>query len=167
MSPSSNKACGSFSISTSLLKTLKGILPIPLQLLFNRSFYTGLVPDQFKVARVVPIHKKRSSFLVSNYRPISVLSMFNKVIEKLMYNRIISYLEKFSILHNNQFGCRSKHLTTHALLLLTNKIQRSINIGTYSFFFHIFLDLCKAFDTVDHRIIFKKVGVLWHMRCCK
>ena len=136
MSPSSNKACGSFSILTSLLKTLKGILPIPLQLLFNRSFSTGLVPDQFKVARVVPIHKKRSSFLVSNYRPISLLSIFNKVIEKLMYNRIISYLEKFSILHNNQFGSRSKHSTTYALLHLTNKIQRSINIGTYSFFSH-------------------------------
>ena len=104
-----------------------------LLLLFNCSFSTGLVPDQFKVARVVP--KKGSSFLVSNYRPISLLSIFNKVIEKLMYNRIISYLEKFSILHNNQFGFRSKHLTTHALLLLTNKIQRSINIGTYSFFF--------------------------------
>ena len=106
MSLSSNKACVPFSISASLLKTLKGVLSIPLQLLFNRSFSTGLVPDQFKVARVVPIHKKRSSFLVSNYRPISLLSIFNKVIEKLMYNRIISYLEKFSILHNNQFGFR-------------------------------------------------------------
>ena len=102
MSLSSNKACGPSSISTSLLKTLKGVLSIPHQLLFNCSFSTGLVPDQFKVARVVPIHKKGSSFLVSNYRPISLLSIFNKVIEKLMYNRIISYLEKFSILHNNQ-----------------------------------------------------------------
>ena len=131
MSPSSNKACGPFSISTSLLKTLKSVLLIPLQLLFNHSFPTGLVPDQFKVVKVVPIHKKRSSFLVSNNRPISLLSIFNKVNEKLMYNRIISYLEKFSILHNNQFCSRSKHLITHALLLLTNKIQRSINIGTY------------------------------------
>ena len=59
-----------------------------LLLLFNYSFSTGLVPDQFKVARVVPIHKKRSSFLVSNYRPISLLSIFNKVIEKLKCNRI-------------------------------------------------------------------------------
>ena len=95
MSPSSNKACGPFSFSTSLLKTLKGVLPIPLQQLFNHSFPTGLVSDQFKVVRVVPIHKKRSSFLVSNNRPISLLSIFNKVIEKLMYNRVFSYLEKF------------------------------------------------------------------------
>ena len=68
-----------------------------------------------------------------------------------MYNRIITYLEKFSILHNNQFGFRSKHSTTHPLLLLTDKIQRSVDNGTYSC--GIFLDLCKAFDTVDHKIL--------------
>ena len=111
-----------------IIKTLKGVLSIPLQLLFNCSFSTGIVPDQLKVARVVPIHKKGSSCLVSNYRPISLLSIFNKLIEKLMFNRIVSFLEKFSILHNNRFGFRSKHSTTHALLLLTDKIQRSILI---------------------------------------
>ena len=82
MSLSSTKACGPFSISTSLLKTLKSVLSVPLQLLFNCSFSTGMVPDQFKVARVVPIHKKGSSCLVSNYRTISLLSIFNKLIEK-------------------------------------------------------------------------------------
>ena len=92
MSLSSTKACGSFSISTSLLKTLTGVLSIPVQLLFNYSFSTSMVSDQFKVARVVPIHKKGFSSLVSNYRPISLLSIFNKLIEKLMYNRISRYL---------------------------------------------------------------------------
>ena len=155
MSPSSTKACGPFSISTSLLKTLKSVLSVPLQLLFNCSFSSGMVPDQFKVARVVPIHKKGSSYLVSNYRPISLLSIFNKLIEKIMYSRIISYLETFSILYNNQFGFRSKHSTIHALLLLTDKIQRSIDNGIYSC--GIFLDLCKAFDTVDHKILLTKL----------
>ena len=72
-----------------------------------------------------------------------------------MYNRIISYLEKFSILYNNQFGFRSKHSTIHALLLLTDKVQRSIDNGTYSC--GIFLDLCKPFDTVDHKILLTKL----------
>jgi len=151
MSLSSTKASGPFSISASLLKTLTGFLSIPLQLLFNYSFSTGLVPHRFKVARVVPIHKKGFSYLVSNYRHISLLSIFNKLIEKLMNNRIISYLERFSILHNNQFGFRSKHSTTHALLLLTDKIQRSIDNDTYS------CGIFKAFDTVDHIILLAKL----------
>ena len=76
-----------------------------------------------------------------------------------MYNRIISFLEKFSILHNNQFGFRPKHSTNHALLLLTaDKIQRSIDKGTYSC--GILLDLCKAFDTVDHKILLNKVSIM-------
>lgn len=114
-----------------------------------------MMPDQLKVTRVVPIHKKWSSCLVSNYRPISLLSIFNKLIEKVMYYRIISYLEKFYILHNNKFGFRLKYSTTHALLLLTDKIQRSINNGTYSC--GIFLDLSLVFDTVDHKILLTKL----------
>ena len=72
-----------------------------------------------------------------------------------MFNRIISYLKKFSILYNNQFGFRSKHSTIHALLLLTDTIQRSIDNGTYTC--GIFLDLCKAFDSVDHKILLTKL----------
>ena len=157
MSLNLTKTCGPFSIPTStcILKILKSVLAIPLQLLFNYSFYSGTVPDQFKVARVVPIHKKGSTCLVSNYRPISLLSIFNKLIEKLMYNRIISFLEKFSILYNNQFGFRSKHSTTQALLLLTDKIQRSIDEGMFCS--GIFLDLCKEFDTVNYKILLTKL----------
>ena len=97
----------------------------PLDSAIHRLNNWGLVPDQVKIARVVPIHKEGSIYLVSNYRPISLRFIFNKLIEKLMYNRIISYVEKFCIPHNNQFGFRSKHSTTHVLLLLTDEIQRS------------------------------------------
>ena len=104
---------------------------------------------------MIPIHKKGSVFAVSNYRPISLLSNFNKIIEKLMYNRLINYLGKLSIISDNQFGFRSKHSTFHALLLLTDKIQKAIDKDTYSC--GIFLDLCKAFDTVNQYILLTKL----------
>ena len=98
MSLSSTKASGPFSILTSLLKTLNGVLSIPLQLLFNCSFSTGLVPDQFKVARVVPNHKKGCSYmyLVSNYRPISLLSIFNPLATRdLAEKHVLKLVEGF------------------------------------------------------------------------
>ena len=150
-----SKATGPFSIPTSLLKTLKMVISYPLEILFNHSFATGTVPKQFKLAKVIPIHKNGSVFAVSNYRPISLLSNFNKIIEKLMYNRLINYLGKLSIISDNQFGFRSKHSTIHALLLPTDKIQKAIDKGTYSC--GIFLDLCKAFDTVNHNILLTKL----------
>jgi retron-type reverse transcriptase len=100
------------------------------------------VPDQFKLARVIPIYKKRSKSVVSNYRPISLLSVFNKILEKLMYKR-------------GQFGFRSNHSATHAILLIADKIQKAVENKMYSC--DIFLDLSKAFDTVNHTILLKKL----------
>ena len=135
-----------------MLKTLKGVLSYPLEIIYNHSFESGTVPDQFKIAKVIPIHKKSSVHTISNYRPISLLSNFNKIIEKLMHNRLINYIEKQSILISNQFGFRSKHSTIHALLLLADKIQTATDKGVYSC--GIFLDLSKAFDTVNHSVLF-------------
>ena len=109
----SSKATGPFSIPINLLKTAKSSLSTPLEIIFNLSFLTGTVPDQFKIANVIPIHKKGPLTMLTNYRPISLLSIFSKILEKLMYTRLTRFIEKYEILYNKQFGFRSKHSTLH------------------------------------------------------
>ena len=93
-----SKSVGPFSIPTKLIKILKFLLSGPRAYLFNCSFLTGFVPDHFKLARVIPIYKKGPKSTISNYRPISLLSVFNKILEKLMYKRLVAFLEKNKII---------------------------------------------------------------------
>lgn len=153
MNPS--KVSGPFSIPTTLLKLLGRCLSKPLEILYNCSFSTGVVPNNFKLARVIPVFKKGSRTCSSNYRPISLLSIFNRLLEKLMYKRLISYIEKENIFYEGQFGFRSNHSTVQAGILIIDKIQKAIEKGLYSC--GIFLDLSKAFDTVNHEILIKKL----------
>ena len=108
-----------------------------------------------KIARVIPVYKAGSYTVMSNYRPISLLSIFYKLLEKLMYKRLIKFLEKNNIFNENQFGFRSNRSTTQAILLIADKIQRAIENKKISC--GIFLDLSKVFDTVDHCILLKKI----------
>ena len=114
-----------------LLKILSRHLAKPLSIIVNQSFQTGIFPDALKVGKVTPLHKKDSCDNPSNYRPISILSVFSKIIEKLMYDRLYGFLHKFELLYPLQFGFREKHSTTHALLFLTESIKHSIDNCKY------------------------------------
>ena len=120
----------------------------PLAALINQSFEQGIFPDKLKLGKVNPVHKKDSTDNPSNYRPISVLSIFSKIIEKLIHKRLYNFLDTFQLPYSLQFGFREKHSTIHALISLTESIKNSIDKGKFGC--GIFLDLQKAFNTVNH-----------------
>ena len=109
-----------------------------------------------KIARVVPIHKKESKNNFTNYRPISVFPGFSKILERLVFNRCISFLNKHIILFENQFGFRLKHSTNMSVIKLVDKIVNAANNNEMTT--GIFLDLSKAFDTIKHDILVDKMA---------
>ena len=108
-----------------------------------------------KTAKAIPIFKKGDDFIPGNYRPISLLSVFDKLLEKIIYIRLKSFLDKFKILYKYQFGFRTNHSTSHALIDITEYIYNALDKG--HFVFGIYTDLKKAFDTVNHDILIKKL----------
>ena len=121
-----------------------------MEIIFNISLKTGTVPSHFKLANVIPIYKSGTLISICNYRPISLLSVFNKPLEKLMSKRLLDFIQKKAILFQNQFRFRAKYSTDHAVLSIIDKIQTAIDERDHSC--GIFLDLSEAFDTVDHEI---------------
>ena len=107
------------------------------------------------MAKVIPVYKSGSTMELNNYRPISVFNTFSKVFERLMYDRLTKFLDKYNILYQNQFGFRQGHSTHHALITLVDRITKSLDSG--DIVIGVFLDLKKAFDTVNHKILLKKL----------
>ena len=110
-----------------------------------------------KTSKIIPIYKKGSKLECSNYRPIFLLSNIDKILERLMHNRLYNFLEKKEIIFSLQFGFHQKYSTTHALIYLTDKIRHEIEIDKGNYACGIFVEFQKAFDTVDHHILLKKL----------
>ena len=142
-------------VSANFVKQTITTLIDPLYHIFNLSLKTGVVPIQFKIAKVIPIFKAGDSTSMDNYRPISLLSTFSKILEKLVAARLLSYLNQNSILSKWQFGFRSCHSTIHPMVHFLNEITDSLNKKKHSI--AIFCDLKKAFDTCDHNILLLKL----------
>ena len=151
-----NKSTRPSSISLKMLSVIPDLIIIPLAHIINMSFLTGVYPDLLKIVKIVPIHKGGSSQDVNNYRPIS-LSIFDKIIEKLIHKKLYGFLEEHNILYHNQFGFRKNNSTVHALIQIREMIKASIDTGKFGC--GIFIDLRKAFDTVNHEVLLEHYGI--------
>ena len=150
-----NKGTGPASIPLRLLKLIANTVVTPLCYIINVSFNTGVFPDVLKVAKVIARHKGGPSDNLNNYRPISLLSIFDKIIEKLMHSKLYDFFDEHEILFINQFGFRKKCSTIHALLDIIERIRDNMDNGMYGC--GVFIDLKKAFDTVNHKILLTKL----------
>ena len=150
-----HKGTGPNGIHTEILKLINHLICDTLSKIFNMCITSGQHPKKLKLAHAIPIFKKGSRLLVSNYRPISLLSNLNKILEKIMHKRIYAFLEKYEILYELQFGFRAGYSTTHALIHMTETIRSALDSGSVTC--GIFVDFQKAFDTVNHEILLKKL----------
>ena len=149
------KSTGPYSIPIKALKILGPKISQPLTKIINQSFTEGIFPSKLKVAKVVSIFKKGDSEIASNYRPISLLPIFSKIFEMLMHERIYSFLKEHKLIYPLQFGFRENHCIDHALISITEDIRSTLDNKRYGC--GIFIDLQKAFDTVNHEILLKKL----------
>ena len=149
------KSFGVDNISSYFLKLALPYIENSLAFLFNTSIETSQFPDSWKVARITPIFKEGDKTEKSNYRPISVLPVISKLFEKLVFNQLYHYMKENSLFTSDQSGFLRLHSTLTCLLKMSddwyNGLDLSKRVGL------VFIDLKKAFDTVDHDILCKKL----------
>ena len=154
----SKRSSGYDDISNVLLKDLVDVLKVPLCIVFNKSLLSGHFPDLMKITKVIPLHKGGQRNVPDNYRPISLLPVISKVLERIVYNFLVNHLESNNIVYSCQFGLRRNHSTSDGIMSFLGNIMQAMD--NKSMILSIFIDLKKAFDTIPHSIILDKLKTL-------
>ena len=150
-----NSSAGYDDMPASIMKKCIDEYITPLTYLINYSIRQGVFPDELKIAKIILIFKSGNEQCANNYRPISILSFFSKIYEKVMANFLTNFLDANDLLYNSQFGFRHNHSTSHAIITLIEKISRVLDTG--KIVCGIFIDFRKAFDVIPHKTLLKKL----------
>ena len=142
-------------VSNKMLKSFNQAISQPLSQIFNKSIQEGKFPEQMKKAEVVPLYKEKDMDIVINYWPISLLITISKVLEKIVYRWVYSFLESNALLYQSQYGFRTKLNCEQSIMEMTARILQAKEDGLYST--SIFLDLSKAFDKLNHEMLLTKL----------
>ena len=150
------EASKSSDLPIKVVKQASNFLVPILTKFFNGFIQKGVFPKILKVGRVTPIFKKGDAQLFGNYRPVCTLPIFGKIFEKIIFNRLYNFFSSKGIIYDNQFGFRKNHSTSHAINFSVNKILEGLNRNKH--ILGIFIDLSKAFDTINHEKLLRKLS---------
>ena len=145
-----NKAHGHDGISVKMIKLCGDEICLPLLLIFKKHLETSVFPSQWKLANVTPTHKKKDKQTVSNYRPISLLPIFDKIFERILFKNLYNFLVQNNLITKNQSGFRPGDSCVNQLLSLTDEIHQAFHHKNCLEVRAVFLDMSKAFDKVWH-----------------
>ena len=145
---------GHDGISNKILKGIRDSIVEPFNIIFNKSLEEGVFPTEMKKADTVALYKSKDKDDKNNYRPISLLLTVSKLLEKIMYNRTDNFLTKYNQIYKSQYGFRTGYSCQDAIAELIGEIARNLDEGLHTI--GVFLDLSKAFDTLQHEVLFDK-----------
>ncbi len=151
-------ATGPDNISNIFIKQSCKNLLIPLEYIFNYSLIHGVYPKQWKISNWTPLHKKDSIYKRENYRPISLCNNLGKILDKIIFKSFYYYLERNNLLNKNNYGFKRKSSCQHNLSMLLHNVYENLDKNYDSII--LFLDVVKAFDKVDHKILLQKINLM-------